>query len=872
MNTNKIHENIIVKINKYYTVKKGRIDLFTAKINNLTNTYEKFNYLQSFNQGQGFGFIYLPSNYIIIAKKINNSSIIHEELNKDDLYLINQTNKDISEFLKPEYYYETTIENFIFEELYDKQKEIIEKYIIKIEKIEQENLKNNRKTKKLDEMISIKSKELLESLVEDKKNKTEKYLKKDSKNSLVDSINIICDILNIKITEVDDINLKNQNKILDDMSKISGFKYRNFELEENWWNKDLGIFLGLNENNEYIVLISKENNTYECINTTKKIKYIVTKNNQHTIQRKGYYIYKSFENKEIKYSDIFKHSLSNLKLKNILNILIFGFISGILSAFIPVLMGYAIENQIVSRQVEQLFVIVVLIFSLGITGLLFNIIKSILTSKIEFKMDIKAQIALWDRLIKLPPSFFRKYTSGEIGKKVLSFYHIRMLLSNMISETFLTVIFSVFFLIVLFLYSTKLALVAILLTSINIFITILVAYFQFKIGYKKLMISDKLSGKILEIILSVSKIRLSGSENRAFEKTIEKYVDLKNKEILEKKIQIFNNIFIKIMGIVSSIIIFYLTFKSENLTTGSFIAFNSAFVSFQMLIVGLSESTLILSYVYSLLKNITPILKEIPETDEKKPSAGLIKGSIEFNHVFFKYETNANMVINDISFKINEGDYIGIVGASGSGKSTLLRLILGFEKINSGKIYIGQKDLDTIDIGSIRSQMGVVLQNSQLFSGNIFTNISGNNYDISEEEVWKACEQSGIKSDVESFPMGLNTYIADNSSTISGGQKQRILIARALVKKPKILLFDEATSALDNITQKIVTNTLKSLNCTRVVIAHRLSTVKECDKIIVLEKGNIIEMGSYNELIAKKGYFFDLVSRQLIGKVSNENL
>ena len=220
------------------------------------------------------------------------------------------------------------------------------------------------------------------------------------------------------------------------------------------------------------------------------------------------------------------------------------------------------------------------------------------------------------------------------------------------------------------------------------------------------------------------------------------------------------------------------------------------------------------------------------------------------------------LVIDDLSLKIRAGQYVAIVGSTGCGKSTLMRLMLGFEKPQKGAVYYDGKDLNSIDQRSLRRKIGVVLQDGKLFQGDIYSNIVISAPHLSLDDAWDAAEMAGIADDIRRMPMGMHTIISEGSGGVSGGQRQRLMIARAIAPKPKILMFDEATSALDNITQKIVSDSLDKLKCTRIVIAHRLSTIKQCDRIIYLEKGKIVEDGTYDELIAQNGKFAELVERQ----------
>jgi len=260
---------------------------------------------------------------------------------------------------------------------------------------------------------------------------------------------------------------------------------------------------------------------------------------------------------------------------------------------------------------------------------------------------------------------------------------------------------------------------------------------------------------------------------------------------------------------------------------------------------------------------VKPILDTVPEVNENKMTVTSLSGEIELSNITFRYKPDGPIVLDNISLKVKSGEYIAIVGKSGCGKSTLMRILLGLEKPENGVVYYDGHDLDTLDVRSVRQCLGVALQNGKLFSGDIFSNIIVTSPWSSLDDAWRAARMAGIEEDIKVMPMGMHTVISEGSGGISGGQRQRILIARALVSNPKILLFDEATSALDNITQKYVSDSLSHLGCTRVVIAHRLSTVKNCDRIIVMDNGKITEEGNFKALMEKKGQFYEFAQRQV---------
>jgi ATP-binding cassette subfamily C protein len=357
---------------------------------------------------------------------------------------------------------------------------------------------------------------------------------------------------------------------------------------------------------------------------------------------------------------------------------------------------------------------------------------------------------------------------------------------------------------------------------------------------------------------------VAGAESRAFARWAKEFAVQRRltyqKEIVTNALAVYYTVFPVLAGLV----IFYVQAVSTNpLATSKFVGFYAAFVSFLLSMVGLANSLIGANLVIPLYQGAKPILEALPEDDDSKLSPGALAGTIEASNISFRYHTDGQLVLQDISFRINEGDYVAIVGSSGCGKSTLFRILLGFETPETGNIYYDDQDLSKVDVRAIRRQLGVVLQNGQLMTGSIYDNIIGSNPYLTMDDAWEAARMAGVEEDIKEMPMGMHTVISEGASTISGGQKQRIMIARAIVNRPRIIYFDEATSALDNKTQAIVSNSLDSLKSTRIVIAHRLSTILKCNKIIVMDKGRIVEMGSYQELIDKNGAFEALARRQL---------
>jgi ABC-type bacteriocin/lantibiotic exporter with double-glycine peptidase domain len=312
-----------------------------------------------------------------------------------------------------------------------------------------------------------------------------------------------------------------------------------------------------------------------------------------------------------------------------------------------------------------------------------------------------------------------------------------------------------------------------------------------------------------------------------------------------------------------SLVLYYIAGASR-ITPADYMAFNVAYGAVSGAIMALGGIAMTVASIKPLLEMVQPILDTVPENSENKRILTTLSGNVEVNHLSFRYDKDGPAILDDVSFKIRPGEYVAIVGKTGCGKSTLMRLLLGFEKPETGAVYYDGHDLETLDLRSVRQCIGVDLQNGKLFSGDIFSNIIITAPWKTLDDAWEAARIAGLEEDIKAMPMGMHTMLSEGGGGVSGGQRQRLLIARAVVSKPKILYFDEATSALDNITQKQVSDSIDGLKCTRLVIAHRLSTIRHCDRIIVLDGGKIVEEGNYHTLMAKQGVFFDLVKRQTI--------
>ncbi len=371
------------------------------------------------------------------------------------------------------------------------------------------------------------------------------------------------------------------------------------------------------------------------------------------------------------------------------------------------------------------------------------------------------------------------------------------------------------------------------------------------------------AGFLKQVFEGIAKIRGAGAEARVEARFLEEFI--REKQACDRFFAGAGAM--EVVGIampaVINLVFFYLIGKvwRGSLELSGFLAFLTAFASFQVAVVSIAEGLWQLASRKPEIERLKVFLESDVESPEGRPQAGRLDGSLEFSHVTFGYAPELPPVLNDVSFSVRPGEFVAIVGPSGAGKSSLIRLLLGFETPANGSILYSGKDLRELDVNSVRRQLGVILQNSRIMPGSILENITtGTGCSLAEAE--EAVRLAALEKDIAAMPMGIFTNVGEG--LLSGGQQQRILIARALIGRPVIVIMDESTSALDNETQETVRRNIEKLNVTRIIIAHRLSTVINADRIYVLDQGVIRESGTFRELMKHDGVFRALASRQML--------
>ena len=665
----------------------------------------------------------------------------------------------------------------------------------------------------------------------------------------------------VKPREVPD-SIKGLNDRLEYLLRPHGIMRRNINLEKGWYKDSIGAILGTRKDDGSIVaFIPKGFSGYVYFDALTGKWVRLSKKNETLFEDEGICFYKPFPLTKLTVRTLMRYILNTLSTADFVLVILATLAVSLIGLLSPRLNNLLMGTIVESESMRLLFGITIFMVCVTVSSLLIQAVKTLIMTRINTKMDLSVQAATMMRVLSLPADFFKQYSAGELSSRAQYIQSLCSMLVSTVLNTGLTSVFSLIYISQIFKYAPVLVIPALLIILATILFSLITTFYQMKYSKKQMEIAAEESGMSYALITGVQKIKLSGAEKRAYARWSKLYAKQVELAYNPPMFLRANAAFSSIISLTGVLIMYFMAVQS-GVSVADYYAFNTAYGMVSGAFMSLAGIATTIARFKPILDMAKPIMDAVPEVSEGKLVIERISGGIELNNVFFRYSENMPLVINNLSLKIRSGQYVAIVGATGCGKSTLMRIMLGFEKPQKGAVYYDGKDLNSIDLKSLRRKIGVVMQNGKLFQGDIFSNITISAPQLSMDEAWEAAEMAGIAEDIRRMPMGMHTIISEGSGGISGGQRQRLMIARAIAPKPKILMFDEATSALDNLTQKIVSDSLDKLKCTRIVIAHRLSTIRHCDRIIYLEKGQIVEDGTYDELIAKNGKFAELVERQ----------
>jgi len=647
------------------------------------------------------------------------------------------------------------------------------------------------------------------------------------------------------------------------IARASRLRVRRIRLRRDWWKRDVGPLVGWYGAHRNPVALVRLSGCYVMIGAAMRRQ--VDRAVALELDPEAATFYPTLPSSALKLRDLLLFSVRHAWGDAARIALAVSFI-GLLSMVTP-LITQALVNSVIPRtEIDQLTFCALALAVTATAAAGVQMMESTAMLRLEGLLDWRLQAAVIDRLLKLPASLFREYTVGDFVSRALGIDAIRRILTGQTLRSLMAGLFCWYSIFLMVIYDARLALIALALTFIRAFLIIGTSALRVYHETRLFNLQGKIEGFVLQLLAGVGKLRVAAATVRALAVWSRQFAAQKRHFIGSQRSANALAVFESAFPTVATLIVFGSASWIQSAlihNLGAFLAFLAAFgqsiASIGLWASGISASLIAIPHI----TRIRPLVTAEAELSDERKQPGELTGAVEFSRVTFRFVPGSRPVIDNVSLRIAPGEHTAIVGPSGSGKSTLFRLLLGFEKPETGAIFIDGKALDTLDVSAVRRQLGVVLQNGRLATGSIYENICGG-LPLPLDQVWAAARMAGLDDDIRQMPMGMHTTIAEGINTLSGGQRQRVMIARAIARRPRILLFDEATSSLDNLSQAVVSRSLGALNVTRIVIAHRLSTVRDADRVIFIADGKVTQTGTFIELSETKGMFADFARRQLI--------
>ena len=651
--------------------------------------------------------------------------------------------------------------------------------------------------------------------------------------------------------------------ILNVVSTSTGIMYREINLPYKWYKDAAGPMIAtLKDSGKPVALIPSTFGGYHYRDPESGKKIRLNSRTEASLSDKAFCFYRPLPQRPMNTKDLLRYMFKCLNAWDFISFALASAAITIVGLLTPTLNQILIGPVIASKSMYLFFGAVIFLFFSTLSMILLTITRTLLLTRIRNKLSINTGAATMMRLLSLPAPFFRTHSAGELNQDISNIDS----LCNTIVETFfssaVTGLFSLVYLIQIFDFAPSLVWPSLTVTLLTVCITLITSKMQIKVDNEKLKANAKERGFVYSLISGIQKIKGFGVEEQAFEKWSKFYSKTSELTYNPPLFIRLSQVIITAVSLLGTLAMYVIAVKN-NVSVADYYAFNASYGYISSAFTALSTLAISTATVKPILKLLKPLFDAVPESNGNAEVINELQGNIELQNITFSYGENTKPKFKDLNLKINKGDYVAIVGHTGCGKTTLVRLLLGLEKPTHGRVLFDDKELDSINKNSLRQHIGTVMQDGMLFAGTIYDNIAISNPGLKPEDIWKAAETACIADDIKAMPMGMRTMIQDGGLSLSGGQRQRLLIARAIASNPSILIFDEATSSLDNITQQKITEALESLHCTRIVVAHRLSTIQKCNRILVLENGKIAEEGTYSDLIEKNGIFKGLVEGQI---------
>ncbi|WP_121721240.1 NHLP bacteriocin export ABC transporter permease/ATPase subunit [Streptomyces sp. E2N171] len=650
---------------------------------------------------------------------------------------------------------------------------------------------------------------------------------------------------------------------VEQVALASRLRTRVVRLEGRWWRDDVGPLVGHRALSGAPVALLWRRGGYVAVHPSTGRETPVEKANAEEFEPRAVMFYRPLPERRLSPLRLMRFCMGGTR-GDLTGLLLSGLVTVVLGALVPLATGRVLGEYVPKARTDLIVQVCLAVILSSVVAAAFMLLQNLTLLRLEGRVEATLQPAVWDRLLRLPTRFFTERSTGELASAAMGISAIRRMLAGVGPTVTQSVTVGAVNLALLLWFSVPMALAAMGMLVVIAGVFLGLGLWQVRWQRRLVVLTNKLNNQAFQTLRGLPKLRVAAAENYAYAAWASQFA--RSRELQQKAGRIKN--LTAVLGAVylplCTLGMFMLLAGPArgSMTAAEFLTFNTSVTMVLTSVTQLTGSFVSAVAALPLFEQIRPVLDATPEVRAASTRPGPLTGAIEARRVSFRYSDDGPLVLDDVSFEARPGEFVAVVGPSGCGKSTLLRLLIGFDRPRSGSVLYDGQDLAALDQSAVRRQCGVVLQHAQPFTGSILDVICGSE-PYTPEEAMAAAEMAGLAEDIRRMPMGLHTIVS-GSGAVSGGQRQRLMIAQALIRRPRILFFDEATSALDNETQRTVIESTKALRATRIVIAHRLSTVLDADRVVVMEAGKVVQQGTPAELLADtQGRLHELVRRQL---------
>ena len=653
---------------------------------------------------------------------------------------------------------------------------------------------------------------------------------------------------------------------LDDILDASGVRARRVRLkpEERWWLGDSGAMLAFRaEDNRPVALLPSLPGRYREIDPVGRRSRRVTAERAAALGEEAWLFYRPLRSGSIGPADLLRMAGSGATL-DVVRLVLAGLPAGLILLTPALVLGLVADEAIPDGDTGLLYAASAALAALASVGALLHVLRGMALMRLEARTGSRIEAAFWDRLLRLPPGVLQRYPVGDLAMRGMTFQHLRDATQGVVADSVLSVVFLLPAFGVIFFYDGVLGGVALAFSLLALVVTAALGLRQIAPRGRAIGAMRRVAGHLFQIANGISKLRIDGAEGSAFAVWARDYREQQKAELeagaAEAHLQAFSAALPLLAGAV--LLLAVVLIDRQSIPVGDFLVVFTVFMAFQTAVSRLGESFAAVAAILPAVDEIRPLLAEVPETAALGEPVEHLGGDVLFDHVSFRYDPDGPLILDDVTIHARPGEFIAIAGESGAGKSTLLRLALGLDQPSGGAVYYDGRDLRRLNLKQVRRKIGAVPQAVQLHPQDLWDNIAAHHAEVTAEELWQAAETAGVNREIRAMPMGMLTSVGASAAVMSGGESQRIVIARALIRTPRILMLDEATNWLDNESQAKVMENLAALTATRIVIAHRLSTLRRADRVYVMRAGRVVQSGAFDELAESEGEFRELIRRQ----------